>query len=174
MNNSHRTKWIVAACVVAMAWTAAAGAGDAPTVAEQINGLSQMCSDSAEERAKRQNEKALYDRLGGYDTILEFTTEVVRLHKQNPDIQKMFASVDSEQLAKHVADFVASGTGGPSEVRYTGRDMPSAHENLHLTDADFMSAGGDIVTAMKTMGYGQNEIDEMLCILLSLKDQVVF
>jgi hemoglobin len=71
-----------------------------------------------------------------------------------------------------VADFVAAGTGG-TEV-YTGRPMPAAHADLKLTDADFLSAGHDIVTAMQSMGYGQNEIDEILCILMSLKNQVVF
>jgi hypothetical protein len=36
-----------------------------------------------------------------------------------------------------------------------------------------MAAGGDIVKAMQTVGYGQDEIDEFVCILVSLKDQVV-
>ena len=31
----------------------------------------------------------------------------------------------------------------------------------------------DIVTAMQSMDYGQDEIDEVVCILVSLKDQVV-
>ena len=84
----------------------------------------------------------------------------------------MFTHVDSERLAKHVADFTAAGTGGPQE--YTGRTMPGSHANLKRTDADFLSAGGDIVTAMKSMGYGENEINEFVCILVSLKDQVVF
>ncbi len=29
------------------------------------------------------------------------------------------------------------------------------------------------VMAMQSMGYGQDEIDEIVCILVSLKDQVV-
>lgn len=158
---------------VAIALTApGAGANDAPTVAEQMAGLQQMCADTTEARAQRQADQALYDRLGGYDRIHEFTREVVRLHQQNDAINAMFAYVDSEDLAKNVADFVASGTGGPQT--YTGRSMPDVHAHLALTDADFLSAGGDIVTAMQSMGYGQNEIDEVVCILVSLKDQVVF
>ena len=31
-----------------------------------------------------------------------------------------------------------------------------------------------IVGAMTALGYGQEEIDEVVCILVSLKDQVVF
>ena len=51
--------------------------------------------------------------------------------------------------------------------------MPASHAHLRLTDADFLAAGGDIVTAMQSMGYGENEINEIVCILVSLKDQVV-
>jgi hemoglobin len=157
--------------VAATLTAGAAGANDAPTVAEQMAGLQKMCADTAEARAQRQAEKSLYDRLGGYEKINDFTLEVVRLHKINPDINDMFEYVDSERLAKNVADFAAAGTGGPQT--YSGRTMPAVHANLDLTDADFLSAGGDIITAMKTMGYGQNEIDEFVCILVSLKDQVV-
>ena len=144
----------------------------APTTAEQIQGLQSMCTATADARAARQMEKPLYERLGGYDKILEMTTEVVRLHSINPAIKHTLKGVDHAGLAKHVADFVAAGTGG--NAKYTGRDLPSSHAPLKLSDADFLSAGGDIVTAMTTMGYGQNEIDEFLCIMVSLKDQVVF
>ena len=130
-----------------------------------------MCADTEQARAQRQADDALYNRLGGYDRIHEFTTEVVRLHFENEALDRIMVGVDGEALAKNVADFVASGTGGPQ--RYTGRDMPTAHSHLHLTDADFLSAGGDIVTAMQTMGYGQDEINEFVCILVSLTDQVV-
>jgi hypothetical protein len=35
-------------------------------------------------------------------------------------------------------------------------------------------AGGDIIGAMKALGYGQEEIDEAGCTLVSLKDRMVF
>jgi len=172
MNERTQIKWILAVFVMAMLSVAMAGANDAPTVAEQISGLQTMCTDTEEARTQRQADSPLYTRLGGYDRIHEFTTEVVRLHNQNDAIKGMFTHVDSERLATHVADFVSAGTGGPQS--YTGRTMPASHAHLQLTDADFLSAGGDIVKAMQTMGYGQDEIDEFLCILVSLKGQVVF
>jgi hemoglobin len=156
---------------MAMLSVATVGANDTPTVAEQIGGLQTMCADTEQARAQRQADESLYIRLGGYDRIYEFITEVVRLHNQNDSIKGKFTHVDSERLVKHVADFVAAGTGGPQS--YTGRTMPATHANLKLTDADFLAAGGDIVKAMQTVGYGQDEIDEFVCILVSLKDQVV-
>ncbi len=84
----------------------------------------------------------------------------------------MFVGVDKKMVTKHVADFIAAGTGGTAT--YAGRDLPGSHAHLNLTDADFLSAGDDIVNSMKVMGYGENEIQEFVCILVSLKDQVVF
>lgn len=172
MNGRKQTAWIVAVFLVSTVSAVATFAGEAPTVDEQIAGMKAMCADTEQARAQRQAEEPLYARLGGYDKILEFTTEVVRLHNQNDAIKGMFTEVDSEALAKHVADFVAAGTGGTEA--YTGRTLPESHSNLHLNDADFLSAGGDIVTAMQSMEYGENEINDFVCILVSLKDQVVF
>jgi hemoglobin len=163
---------ILAALVVAVVAVADANdANTAPSVAEQIAGMQAMCAETEEARVQRQSDEALYFRLGGYDRIHELTTEVVRLHFVNPALDRIMVGVNGEVLAKRVADFAASGTGGPQT--YTGRSMPAAHEHLHLTDADFLAAGGDIVTAMQSMGYGENEINEFVCILVSLKDQVV-
>lgn len=178
MNSGKHTTWILVVSVAAMLSVTAASANDAssagsaPSVAEQIAGLQQMCADTAEARAQRQSDQPLYERLGGYDRIHEFVREVVRLHQENDAIRHMFTHVDADRLAKNVADFAASGTGGPQS--YSGGTMPEVHARLELTDADFLAAGGDIVKAMQTMGYGQNEIDEFVCILVSLKDQVVF
>jgi len=160
------------ACVLMLVFATASSAGNSKATNEQISALASMCSETASLRADRQAADSLYNRLGGYDKILEFTTEVVRRHNINDSIKHMFTNVDPKLVAKHVADFVAAGTGGTTQ--YTGRTLPASHAHLDLSDADFLSAGGDIVNAMKTVGYGQNEIDEMLCILMSLKDQVVF
>jgi hemoglobin len=172
MSGGIDAKWAVVVLAVAMMAGISAEAGENATAAEQMAGLKAMCSDTETARAERQADQPLYERLGGYERINDWTREVVRLHHQNDAIKHMFVDTNDEALAKQVADFVAAGTGGPQT--YSGLDLPSSHAGLHLTDADFLSAGGDIVTAMQTTGYGQDEIDEMLCILVSLKDQVVF
>jgi hemoglobin len=148
---------------------AAHGGDDA--VAADLAELESMCAGTADARAARQAETPLYQRLGGYEKIHAMTTEVVRLHQENEAISHLLEGVDTELLASRVADFVSAGTGGSEE--YTGRDMVSAHAHLALTDADFLAAGGDIVTAMSSQGHGQEEIEEIVCILVSLKDQVV-
>ena len=146
-------------------------AGDDPSVDQQIEGLVKMCADSEEARAARQAEKPLYFRLGEYDRIYELTEEIVRLHSINPDFQRFWGQIDEERLIKNVSDFVSTGTGGPKV--YAGRDMPSAHADLELSNADFLSAGGDVTRAMNNEGYGDDEIQEFVCILVSMKDLVI-
>lgn len=147
-------------------------ANNAATVEEQMNSLKGMCKESMETRMARHQSKPLYERLGGYEKILALTTEILRLHNQNEAIKSMFAKIDNKLLAKTIADFLASGTGG--NAKYTGRSLPDSHAELNITDAHFLTAGADIMQSMNNLKYGQNEADEVLCILVSLKDQVVF
>jgi hemoglobin len=148
-----------------------AGDHPEPSVDEQMAGLVGMCDASTAARAERQDAEPLYDRLGGYDKILALTNEIVRLHQINPDFRLMMKYVDGEHLGKQVADFMAAGTGG-SET-YKGRNMKDAHAHMEMTTGDFLSAGGDVMQAMKNLGHGPEEIDEVVCILVSMSDQVI-
>jgi hypothetical protein len=44
---------------------------------------------------------------------------------------------------------------------------------MKLTNADFVSAGGDVMQAMKNLKYEPPEIDEVVCTLVSLRPLVV-
>ncbi len=163
--------WFTAVATATILTTSVGATEKTPTVDEQISGMKTMCAETEKARNDRHSANPLYYRLGEYDKIHRFTSEVVRLHFENSDLDRIMMGIDGNKLAKNVADFVSTGTGGPKV--YHGRDMPTAHAHLKLTDADFLAAGGDIVQAMQTMGYGQPEIDEFVCILVSMKDLVV-
>jgi len=163
--------WIATIIAVGLAPVGVASAGDELAVDEQISGLVQMCAESEEARVARQAAEPLYVRLGGPDGVHKMTTEVVRLHSVNPDFDRFWGDIDEERLIKNLDDFIATGTGGPKG--YEGRDMPSAHAHLELSKADFLSAGGDVVKGMENLGYGEEEIQEFVCILVSMKDLVI-
>ena len=171
MRDTRRGTWILVTFVIGVLAAGGSFAGEEATVAEQIGGLQEMCADSESARAQRHAAKPLYFRLGEYEKIHLFVREVVRLHFENEALEQIMVGIDGERLAKNVADFVSTGTGGPKV--YTGRDMTTAHARFNMTDAHFLAAGHDIVTAMQATGYGQEEIDEFLCILVSMKDLVV-
>jgi hemoglobin len=153
----------------------AAAATDAaqatPNPDEQVVALEAQCAESAEERAARHAEETLFDRMGGEERIHALTREVVRLHLENDDIKHLFVGLDPEKVAHRVALFVISGTGGPAV--YDGPELTESHAHMQLTNADFMAAGSDVMQAMKNLEYGQNEIDEMVCALVGLREHVV-
>ncbi len=137
----------------------------------QVSDLEQMCEANSGDRTKRHADKSLYERLGKDKKIHALTQEIVRLHLLNPSIKHLVDERYADHLAKRVAEFVISGTGGPAV--YEGPSLHHSHEHLELSNGDFMAAGSDVIQAMTNLGYGQNEIDEMVCILVSLRDQVV-
>ncbi|UCH83343.1 MAG: group 1 truncated hemoglobin [Candidatus Latescibacterota bacterium] len=145
---------------------------DAPTVDEQIAGLEAMCAANTEARAARHAKTPLFERLGGEEGIHKLTREIVRLHLENDKISYMFEDLDADRVAHRVALFVISGTGGPAV--YDGPELEVTHADMGLTNSDFLVAGGDIIQAMKNMGHGQEEIDEMVCILVALRERVIF
>ena len=170
MTNKLKKTVLLVMTLAVLPAAALAGDGDAEAH-EQMEGLVAMCDASATARAERQADTSLYERLGGYDRIHAMATEIVRLHTINERFRLMMKYVDSEDLATSVADFFAAGTGGTE--KYTGRNMVDAHAHLGFTEADFLSAGGDVIQGMKNQGYGQDEIDEVVCIMVSMKDMVI-
>jgi hemoglobin len=142
-----------------------------PTPDEMVAVFEARCAETAEARAARQEEAPLYERLGGSEGILAATQEVIRLHMQNDAIQYLFADLDTAHVARQVANFLIAGTGGPDV--YEGVGLTASHKEMHLTNAEFMAAGADVVQAMKNLGAGESEIEETMCMFMALRDQVV-
>lgn len=143
----------------------------APTDAEQVAGIQKMCADSGAAIQQRQAQKSLYERLGKRTRIKLLATKLLAAHSTNPKIGHMFKGVEKGLFIEHVTDFLVAGTGG--KAAYKGRDMRSAHARLKITQADFLSAGGDVQAVMQGMKYGENEIQEVVCSLASFIPVVV-
>ena len=142
-----------------------------PTVDEMIAAMDAGCAEAAEVIAIRQAESALYARLGGREAIHGVVTETVRLHRENETIAHLMEGVDGADLIEKVTDFLAQSSGG-DEV-YEGRNMVETHAGMGLTNEHFMAAGGDMQTALQTAGVGENEVQEVMCMIASLRSEVV-
>jgi hemoglobin len=141
---------------------------------EMIQGMEAGCAATAEARAARHEETPLFERLGGEEGIHALTVEIVRLHMENEAIVHLMPETEEGQahLADGVARWMIMATGGPADA-YDGPSLTDSHEHLELTNADFLAAGGDVIQAMKNLEHGENEIDEVVCSLVSLREQVV-
>ena len=138
---------------------------------DQVAGASKMCADNAEAIEARQQEKPLYIRLGEREGITQFSKNLYAAHKANSNIGHMFANVPEQPFLNNVVELVVTASGGKGS--YTGRDMATVHKDLGITHQDFLDAGADVQSVMKGLGYGDNEIQEVVCMLVSQVPQVV-
>lgn len=124
-----------------------------------------------------QTETTLFERLGEEPGITKLVDDTVQAHMENPAINARFLPYlqDPEKLAgikKHTVDFFSAGSGGPAA--YGGRDMVSTHTGMNISPAEYMHVVDDIFIAMDKQGINENTKKDVLAILWSLKDMIIF
>ena len=159
------------ACALIVPASALAGDEAEPTPEDIIAQMEAQCAANSEAMAARQAETSLYERMGGEEKIHEFTRELMEVHMGNDAVRPFVENIDRKKAAYRVAQFIISGTGGPSV--YKGPSLEESHAHMRITNADFLNAGADVIQAMKNVGYGQDEIDEMVCTLVALRPHVI-
>ena len=117
------------------------------------------------------SETSLYDRLGGGDKLKTIVADIWTNHTSNPKIKNRYVNSDSEDVKRLVWEFFCSGIGGPQE--YTGKDMLSSHTGMNINDEEFNAVCDDVLAALDKNNVGQKERDEVLCILYSMKGEIV-
>jgi hemoglobin len=137
----------------------------------QVAELKKMFADSAPARAQRQRAKPLYDRLGGREAIHAVVTDIVDLHFSEPITKPLTKGVDKAKLVRLVVEWLCQAAGG--EVKYSGRDMVSAHAHLNMTDVHFMAAGDQIMRSLIKHGVPEPEIQEVMCAIIAHHDDVI-
>ena len=116
---------------------------------------------------------SLYARLGDAEKVAQIAKDIVDAHYQNPVIRTRFEVVkDRAMLVKHVHDFIGAGTGG--KETYSGRDMAGAHKGMNVTERELIAAIDVVLMVLRKHGIGEQEQREVLAILYSLKDEVMF
>jgi hemoglobin len=132
-----------------------------------------MMSATEQSVAEQQPADAsLYDRLGGRPGIEAIAEDIWNNHVSNPLINKRYADSDPTEVKRLVTEMCCAGFGGPET--YTGKDMISAHKGMNINDTEFVAVCDDVLKALEQNGVGQREKDEILCILYSLKNEIVY
>jgi hemoglobin len=114
---------------------------------------------------------SLYDRLGGIGAITTVVDSFVARAARDDRINKKFAKTDVARLRFHLIEQVCNVTGGPCD--YTGRDMPTAHRNMGVTDGEFDALVEDLSATLDQLGVAAAEKNELLALLGPLRPQIV-
>ncbi|WP_339708451.1 group 1 truncated hemoglobin [Algoriphagus aquimarinus] len=120
--------------------------------------------------------RTLYERLGEQQGITKLVDDVVDLHMTNPLVSPRFLPYKSkpEQLKKikeHTVNFFCAGAGGPQQ--YMGRDMVQTHTGMNISAQEYLAVVDDILGAMGSNKYTEEDKKDVLAILYSLKEGII-
>jgi hemoglobin len=147
-----------------------ANKSDPPNEADRQSREESMSAD-AQVVSKATTEATLYERIGRRPRIEEIVEVIWTNHTSNPAIKQRYVNSDPAEVKRLVTEMCCAGFGGPEA--YTGKDMISAHKGMNINEAEFIAVCDDVLDALEKCSVGKRERDEILCILYSLKPEVV-
>jgi len=122
------------------------------------------------------NTPLLFERLGGTPGINALVDDIVALHMENPAIRVRFRpyleTPNTLAMTKqHLCAFLEAGSGGTAQ--YVGRSMPDAHRGMNISEAEYMAAIDDILTALRKHDIDEQSQKDVLAIAYSLKGDII-
>lgn len=123
-----------------------------------------------------QQPTSLYQRLGGAQGIESLVDDIIDGHMTNPAVKSRFLPIKDDpahfsEVRRHLIEFLASGSGGPEP--YTGKDMPTAHRGMNISNGEYMQVIDDIMAAMDKHQMDEATKKDVLFIAYSLKSSMV-
>ncbi|MFK8068963.1 MAG: group 1 truncated hemoglobin [Gammaproteobacteria bacterium] len=147
------------------------------TLMKNVQALFVICalfmnfSVSAEDHAEAPAAPSLFDRIGGEAMAHKIVGDIWINHTQNPIVKDRFANSDPMYVKTKVYEIFAAATGGP--VEYTGKDMKTTHAGMNISEMEFNAVVDDVLAALTTHGVAQQEQNEVLAILWSVRGDIV-
>ncbi len=129
---------------------------------------------AAPPQAVAQQEKSLYQRLGGYDALAAVTDDFLGRLATDSQLKRFFVGHNKEgitRIRQHVIDFLCVATGGP--CAYTGQDMKTAHTGLGISEDDWNASVRDLVATLDKFKVPDKEKNEVLGAISQLKGDIV-
>ena len=118
--------------------------------------------------------KALYQRIGGYDTIAAIVDEFLQTLATDPQMERFGSAMNLERRKRNrqlTLDYLAAAAGGPT--LYLGQDMKSAHAGLAISAGEWKIAMDHIERALAKLKVPQREGKELLAIVEGLIGEIV-
>ena len=118
--------------------------------------------------------KTLYERLGSYDGITRFVNDLLPRLESDSQLGRFWENRGDDGIKREkqlLIDYLCSNAGGP--VYYTGRDMKLSHVGMKINESDWSLFLGHAGDTMVALSVPQQECDDVVAFVLSLKDDIV-
>ncbi|WP_271271505.1 group I truncated hemoglobin [Aliamphritea hakodatensis] len=120
------------------------------------------------------SEKALYERLGGYDAISAVVNNLLPRLQEDALLGRFWQNrgIDGINREKQLLiDYLCSAAGGP--VLYTGRDMKVSHEGMHISEQDWNAFQGHLNETLDFFSLPAAERNDVLAFIDSTRSDIV-
>ena len=120
------------------------------------------------------NQKSLYERLGGYDSITGFANDLLPRLQADPQLGRFWQNRGDDGIAREkqlLIDYLCACAGGP--MYYTGRDMKTSHKGMKISETDWAIFLQHAGATMEALHVPKHECDEIVAFVSSLKPDIV-
>lgn len=137
-----------------------------------------------------EEKKTLYDRLGGQEGVDAIVADWVTRVMADPTVNwerkgmkqggwsinrgksiEWDANAGNvDKMKKHIAQFIAIKTGGPTE--YSGGEMKQVHAGMRITNTEFDASVGALKATLDKLQIPNDEQKELLAVFESTRTQV--
>ena len=119
-------------------------------------------------------EKTLYERLGGYDAIAAVADNLLPRLENDTQLGRFWENRGDDGIAREkqlLIDYLCSSAGGP--MLYTGRDMLTSHRGMGITDSDWQIFIGHVKATLADFQVPPQEQDDVLAFIDSTRADIV-
>jgi len=133
--------------------------------------------DAVREDIEPSPKKPLWDRLGGEKAVRAVVHDFVGAAATDSKVNFLrdgkfkLDAKGVEHLEQLLVELISATSGGP--LKYSGRDMKTAHAGMKITDAEFDALASDLIATLKKFKVPQAEIDELVGIVASTRKDIV-
>lgn len=117
---------------------------------------------------------SLYERLGGYDSIIAFVNDLLPRLQRDPQLGRFWQHRGDDGIAREkqlLIGFLCASAGGP--MYYTGRDMKLTHQGMRISDSDWSAFLQHAAATMDAVGMGMPEREDVANFVAGLKADIV-
>jgi len=144
-----------------------------------IVGIFMPSADAAHRRRRRVkkqpiiNEKKLYERIGGSQSVSQIVDEWMRLNLADsrvaPNISAVAAKPDQlVQLRKKLNEDICEMSDGPCSEKPA--EIKKIHDSLHFGDEQFLAFADNLFRSMQKLNITEREKNELLARLGDQRD----
>jgi hemoglobin len=121
-----------------------------------------------------EEQKTLYERLGGYDAIAAVANDLLPRLRNDPQLGRFWKNRAEDSIMREkqlLIDFLCANAGG--QMYYRGRDMRLSHRGMGISESDWSIFLSHAAATLAKFNVPEAEQRDVVAFVQSLKKDIV-